>query len=113
LLSTIKSAIASAHQDAEVAEEVSTYYVALEISESWRGLRIAIDDREFRKLYGKLTPRRLAKTLTDIAKHVELARIRKNHRGPKRPPPERKSGNRGNHVATSRILEESRCKTLA
>jgi IS4 transposase len=108
LLSTIKSAIASAKGSADVGDELSTYYIALEISESWRGLTTAINDDEFRSLYGKMTPRQLAKGLISIAKRVNLARLRKSRRGPKKPPPKRMSGNRGNHVATSRILEKSR-----
>ena len=108
LLSTIKSAIAAAKGSPEVADQVSTYFVALEISESWRGLTIAINDEEFRSLYGKMTLQQLARTMVSIAKHVNLARIRKSSRGPKKPPPKRKSGNRGNHVATSRVLAKSR-----
>lgn len=108
LLSTIKSAIAEAKGSPEVADEVSTYFAAKEVSESWRGLAIAINDEEFQSLFGKMTLRQLSRTMVDIAKHVNLACVRKSTRGPKKPPTKRKSGNRGNHVATSRVLANSR-----
>ena len=107
VLSLIKTAIAAAHKKPELAENLSTYFIALEISESWSGFRIAINDSEFRKLEGEQTPSSLAQRLITIGKDVNLKRMLKSKRGPKKPPPKRKSGNRGNHVATSRILAAS------
>ena len=107
VLSLIKTAIAAAHKKPELAENLSTYFIALEISESWSGFRIAINDSEFRKLEGEQTPSSIAQRLITIGKDVNLKRMLKSKRGPKKPPPKRKSGNRGNHVATSRILAAS------
>jgi hypothetical protein len=111
LLSLIKTAIAAWHQKPELAENLSTYFIALEISESWSGFRIAISDSEFHKLEGKQTASSLARRLISISKDVNLKRMLKSTRGPKKPPPTRKSGNRGNHVATSRILAANREKS--
>lgn len=108
VVSVIKTAIAAGYEKPELAEDVSTYYVALEISETWSGFRIAISDEEFAKLEGHRTPAQLATRLRTLGQKVNLKQIFKSKRGPKRPPPKRKSGNRGNHVATSRILEASR-----
>jgi len=108
LLSVIKTAIAAGHEQPKLAEEVSTYFVALYISETWSGFRIAISDEEFRKHEGRRTPAQLAQRLKALGKQVNLNQVLKSKRGPKKPPPKRKSGNRGNHVATSRILTESR-----
>lgn len=110
LISVIKTAIAEGHGNPELAEAVSTYYIALEISETWPGFRIALTDDEFASLEGKRTPVQLAVRLRSLGKRVNLKQILKSKRGPKKPPPKRKSGNRGNHVATSRILTESRSK---
>ncbi|MGN6544829.1 MAG: hypothetical protein ACTHK7_07255 [Aureliella sp.] len=104
VLSTIKTAIAAAHQQPDFADEISTYYVALEASGAWQTLTAVISDEEFAPIYAKLTLAGLAKKLVAMAKHVNFEQVRKSHRGPKRPPPKKISGNRGNHVATSRIL---------
>ncbi len=108
VVSVIKTAIAAGHENSELAEEISTYFVALDISETWSGFRIAIGDNEFRKLEGQRTSAQLAKRLQTLGMQVNLKQVRKSKRGPKRPPPKRKSGNRGNHVATSQILAKSR-----
>jgi hypothetical protein len=113
LLSLIKTAIAAGHEKPELAEEISTYFVALDISENWSGFRIAITDAEFRTLHGPLTAAQLARRLMSLGKQVNLKQVLKSKRGPKQPPPNRKSGNRGNHVSTFRILAESRPHMLA
>lgn len=60
---------------------------------------------------GEQTPSSIAQRLITIGKDVNLKRMLKSKRGPKKPPPKRKSDNRGNHVATSRILAASREKS--
>lgn len=107
LLSVIKTAIAAGHGKPELVNEVSTYHLALEISETWQGFRIALTDQEFAKLEGgKRTLAQLATRLKLLGKRVNLEQISKSKRCPKKPPPKRKSGNRGNHVATARILKK-------
>ena len=109
LLSVIKTAIAVGHGKPELANEVSTYHLALEISETWKGFRIALTDQEFEKLEGgRRTLAQLATRLKLLGKRVNPEQISKSKRCPKKPPPKRKSGNRGNHVATARILEKRR-----
>ena len=106
VLSVIKTAIAAAQNEATLVDEISTYYVALEISQNWSGFRLMISDEEFEELYSPGSPKQLAIKLRRLAKLVALERIRKSKRGPKKPPPKKKSGNRGNHVATARLLAE-------
>jgi len=108
LLSAIKSTIAIAQGLDETDDEISTYFVALDVSSSWHGFAIAITDDEFASHYGRLSHKQIAKKLLQLGKHVNFRKIRKSKRGPKKPPPKRKSGNRGNHVSTARILAESR-----
>lgn len=108
ILSLTKIAIAAAHNEPKLADELSTYYLALDIHGSWQGLVIAVTDTEFDSVYGNLTDKQFAQQLLQLAKRVNLKNNRKNIRGPKMPPPKRTSGNRGNHVATQRVLDESR-----
>ncbi len=108
ILNLIKVAIAATHKKPELADEVSTYYLALDVHGAWQGLVIAVTNEEFESKYANLTTKQFAQYLMRLAKHVNLKAMRKNIRGPKVPQPPKISGNRGNHVATQRILEESR-----
>ena len=104
ILSVIKTSIGCAANDADLADEVSSFYAANDVSESWKGFAIAVNDKEFVSVYRDLTLEQLAKELVDIAKQLDFSQYKKSHRGPKKPKPKRKSGNRGNHVSTAKIL---------
>ena len=108
VLNLAKLAIAAAHKKPKLADDLSTYYLALDIHGAWQGLVIAVNAEEFDSVYAGLSDKQLAQHLMRLAKKVNLRTNRKNVRGPQKPPPKKKSGNRGNHVATQRILDESR-----
>jgi len=105
IISVIKTSIGCALDNADLGEEVSTYYAANDISESWKGFSVAVSQAEFESAYSDLTIKKLAGELTRTAKGLDLSQFRKSKRGPKAPPPKKKSGNRGNHVATAKILD--------
>jgi len=104
ILSVIKTSIGCAYGDAMLAEEVSSYYAANDISESWRGFVTAINQDEFESLYGEMTLKQISQELVRIGQQLDFSQFQKSHRGPKNPPPNRESGNRGNHISTARIL---------
>jgi hypothetical protein len=106
LLSVIKTSIGCAHRDAAVADEVSSYYASKEVSESWKGFQTALSQDEFESIYGEMTLEQVARELVRIGRQLDLSAYQKSRRGPKRPPPKKKSGNRGNHVSTARILDQ-------
>jgi hypothetical protein len=108
ILNVAKVAIAAAHKKPALADEISTYYLALDMHGAWQGLVIAVNDEEFESVYGNLTTKQFAQQLMRLGKRVNLKTNRKNKRGPKIQQPPKISGNRGNHVATQRILDESR-----
>ena len=108
LLSVILSAFRAA-QKAEAADEVSIYYMCDEISHTYRGLDLVLNDSDWAKTFGSLTPARLARKLEQIAEGVDLSRYRKHKRGPKKPPPKMTKTKR-NHVSTARVLIQSRGK---
>lgn len=108
VLNLTKLAIAAANKKPELADELSTYYLAQDVYGAWQGFAIAVTDTEFESVYGHLKTKQFAQHLMKLAKNVNLKTFRKNNRGPKKPPPAKISGNRGNHVATQRILDESR-----
>ena len=113
LLSVIKTSIGCAQGDASLAEEVSSFYAARDVSESWRGFQTAFHQDEFESHYGELTLKELSSELFLISKQLDMSQFQKSHRGPKKPPPKKKSGNRGNHVSTARIIDKRKTKVLA
>jgi hypothetical protein len=84
--------------------ELSYYYLALEIAEARLGMAITIDDAYWKRL-AQLSLSEFVSWVKSTAKGANLRRYRKHVRGPKRPPPKRKSGKRRPHVSTHRILE--------
>lgn len=107
ILNTIRIAVAAANDDQITADDISPYHAALEIEGAWKGLAIAIEDEVFEPMYSQLTMSQLGKQLVKLGKNVPLRCVLKSKRGPKRPPPEKISGGRGNHVATSRIIAQT------
>lgn len=118
LLATVKVALRTAHDlpapprgEAGLrvkSKKISTYYLADAISGISRGMEIAIPAQHWTAAFAHLTPGQLAATLLELAKKVRISRFLANPYSPKRPQPKRKSGNRGNHVSTHRLLQKTR-----
>jgi len=112
ILSLLRVSLAAAHGP-ECVNEISAYYVADEIRGMTRGLEVAVDDRDWQRAFGKLTPTQMANTLVRLAKKVRLECFKKHRRGPKKPTPKRTKYKESTHVSTARILAESRGTCLA
>lgn len=106
ILSTIRAALQVAHKLDGETRKVSLYYVADEIAGVYRGMMIAVPDEHWTAQFTDATPSQLARQLQQLAKKVQIRHYLTNTYGPKRPPPKRKSGQRGNHVSTQRILDQ-------
>jgi len=102
LLAVVKAAMRVVHGQA--VDDVSTYYLAHEVTATWQGLEIALPEKEWQRRYGGLAPAKLADALVDLARHTKLDRYRKHPRGPKKKPPPR-TGN-APHLSTQRILNQ-------
>src|SRR5262249_12089100 len=102
VLSTVKAALRSVHGEERVAQEVSAYYVAEEVQMTRRGMMIAIPEDEW-VVFHAMAPRELGAVLVELASLVRMAEYRKSARGPKKPPPKKRSGAKIKHVATSKI----------
>lgn len=109
ILSVIKAALSAVHGFDKVENEVSGYYVADEISATYRGMMIAIPEKEW-TVFRRLTPPQLVKILKRLAGNVDLSVLLKHPRGPKKPPPKRKGDKNTPHVSTKRILDERKKK---
>jgi hypothetical protein len=104
VLSVVKTSLAKTHGHVVPRERLSGYYLAEEISCSYRGMLVALPPQTWRRKFGSLTPRALAHALDAMAKYVRPEQFRKTKRGPKKPRPKRTSGKRNHHVSTARLL---------
>lgn len=105
IMSVIKAALGRVHGIDVIENQVSGYYLADEISGTYRGMMIAIDDAHW-VIFQQMTPLKLAKVLKELAANVKLSAFRKHPRGPKKPRPKRKSCKNTPHVSTAKILAQ-------
>jgi IS4 transposase len=101
-VAVIKAALRAVHGD-EKADELSGYYLALEIEQVHGGMMIALPPVCW-AAFGNMNTKTFAKTLKKIASHADLQMYRKSRRGPKKPPPKKDKYNNGGHVSTHKLL---------
>ena len=104
VLSTVQAALRSEQGRERVQTEVSTFYVAEELSAVSEGMKIAIPRATWSRI-AALSVMEFARWLREVARHADLSRYQKHPRGPKKkqkkPPPDKRKP----HVATSRELK--------
>jgi IS4 transposase len=103
-VAVIKAALRAAHGE-EKADELSGYYLALEVKQVHTGMTIALPPACWGIFRGLAAPR-FAMLLKKIAAQVDLERYRKSPRGPKKPPPKKDPYKNGGHVSTHKLLTE-------
>jgi IS4 transposase len=102
-MSVIHAALRSVHGEETVEENLSSYYLSLEIAQVYHGMMIAIPSAEW-KIFRTLNTAQLASLLKQLAGRVSMKKLQKHPRGPKRPQPKRKYSGNGQHVATAKLL---------
>ena len=102
-LSIIKGALSSVYGAETIEKKVSGYYIANEISGTYRGMMIAIAEEEW-VVFRQYTQAELVKLLKQLATNVRLSAFRKHPRGPKKPAPKRISDPKHPHVSTARLI---------
>ena len=103
-VAVIKAALRAAHSE-EKADNLSGYYLALEVKQVHAGMMIALPPACWEIFRGLAAPR-FATLLKKIAAHVDLERYRKSPRGPKKPLPKKDRYQNGGHVSTHKLLTE-------
>jgi len=98
----VKAALRAAHGEEE-ADELSGYYLALEVKQVHEGMMIAVPLSCWDEI-ARLKTRAFANLLKKIAAHVDLEQYRKSPRGPKKPPPKKSRYRNGGHVSTHKLL---------
>jgi hypothetical protein len=104
-VSLIKAAMRRAHGRQKVNDEVSSYYLSLEIGRTYDGMMIAIPPPHW-VFFRELSDQAFANVLRELASSVNLARYQKHPRGPKKKPPERTAYQNGKHVSTAKLLAQ-------
>ena len=97
-ISVIHAALRNVHGEETVEENLSSYYLSLEISQVYHGMLIAIPPKEW-EIFRNLTTAQLASLLKQLAGRVSLQKLQKHARSPKRPQPKRKYSGNGQLIA--------------
>ena len=97
------SIIIAETEGSAVADGVSDYHLALEVSGACPGLWIAVPAETWAEI-GGWSVGRMAEWLKGLARGANLGRYRKATRGPKKPNPPRTRFPEAKHIATSRLL---------
>lgn len=103
VLSAVKAALVSVHGIDTIEDQVSGYYIADEISATYRGMMIALPDDEW-LFFRSLSVDEYIIFIRDLATKVKLAAYRKSKRGPKKVSPKRIRIKKSPHVSTARII---------
>lgn len=104
-ISLVQAALRAVH-GSKAQAEVSWYHVCLHVSKVHTGMMIAVPARHW-AILRRLDVGDFVALLRDLAAKIDLRRFRKHRRGPKKPPPKKRSGAKIHHVATARILRET------
>ena len=103
MLAVVMAALRSVHGAEPIDQELSFYYVANDIAQTYQGMMIAIPEDEWR-VFSRMHPTEMVAILKDLAQKVRLKAYRKNPRGPKKPRPKHEGHTKSSHVSTAKIL---------
>jgi hypothetical protein len=102
-VSLVKAAMGATLGKEFVADELSMYYLTLEVARVTPGMEIAIAEKDWR-IFRRMSQQEFLATILDLANRLQPERYTKHKRGPKKPQPKKTSGKRHKHVSTARVL---------
>jgi len=102
-VSVVKAAIRAAQGKKYVEEELSMYYLTLEVAQMTPGMMVAIPAENW-KVFRTMSHKKFAATLVELARHLDPRKYTKHKRGPKRKQPKKISGKRDHHLSTARVI---------
>jgi len=105
VMSVVRGALRSVHGEEAIEQGISSYYIADEISGTYRGMMIAIPEKHWR-IFRRAADQEFAKILKMLASNVTLRKYKKHPRGPKKPVPPRRHNKSRPHVSTSRLIAQ-------
>src|SRR6267142_5343669 len=107
MLAVVMAALRSVHGAECIDQELSLYYVANDIAQTYHGMMIAIPEDEWR-VFSRMRPAEMVATLRELAQNVRLKAYRKSSRGPKKPQPKREGTTKSSHVSTAKLLRNQK-----
>jgi hypothetical protein len=107
MIAVVMAALRSVHGAETIDQELSLYYVANDIAQTYHGMMIAIPEDEWR-VFSRMRPAEMVATLRELAQKVRLKAYRKSSRGPKKPRPKREDTTKGSHVSTAKLLRNQK-----
>jgi IS4 transposase len=103
VVALVKGALRAAHGPEYVDEQLSMYYLTLEVAQVASGMEIALGAEPW-EIFRRMSAEEFATTLVEVAACLDPAKYTKHKRGPKKKPPKKISAARHHHVSTARIL---------
>jgi IS4 transposase len=103
-ITVVETAIRAEHGNAE-ANQLSKYYMALEIASTTDGMSVVLEDRDF-DTYRDMPVAEFCTALRDVAEHIDLNHYRKTTRGPKKPVKKVRRNKRKVHVSVAKLLSQ-------
>jgi hypothetical protein len=104
-VSMLKESLRAVHGVKTIDEDVSSYYLSLEIQKSYDGMMVHIPAPHWEVL-AQMTLATFAKVPLDLARKLDLSRYPKSKRGPKKPPPPRGRYHNSGHISTAKLLAQ-------
>lgn len=102
-VSVVKAAIRAAQGKKYVEEELSMYYLTLEVAQMTEGMMVAIPAENWR-VFREMSSKKFAATLVELAHRLDPRKYVKHKRGAKRKQPKKISGKINHHISTAKIL---------
>jgi hypothetical protein len=103
VVALVKGALRAAHGAEYVEEQLSMYYLTLEVAQVTTGMEIAVEAEAW-EVFRHMSMAEFTATLVAIAQRLDTQKYTKAKRGPKNPSPHKLSGKKQTHVSTARIL---------
>ena len=103
VVALVKGALRAAHGAEYVQEQLSRYYLTLEVAQVATGMEIALG-AEAGEIFRQMSIAAFTTPRVAIAQRLDTKKYPKHKRGPKKTPPKKLSGKQQTHVSTARIL---------
>lgn len=105
-VAVLKGAVRATHGE-DQADQMSAYYMALEIKQVHEGMMIALPAEQW-TIFRTMSVAEFVAQLKAMASHMDLDLYRKSKRGPKKPPKPKDQYKNGGHVSTYKALRDQK-----
>jgi hypothetical protein len=105
VVAMVKGAIRAVWGGDVVEEQLSMYYLTLEVAQVSAGMLIAVEPGAW-DVFGRMSVAEFATTLQELARRMQLHKYEKHKRGPKKKQPKKISGKRHHHVSTAKLIAQ-------